>query len=80
MPVHILNTHKQCVPYTFPLPVRWFLCCHFLQRNYRTFLLFIFTATVLCLYVVGVCLAQLFLRHKELVNEDKAAGGTGDGK
>ncbi len=44
------------------------------QRNYRFFLLFIFTATILCLYVMGVCLAQLFLRHQELVDDQRAAG------
>lgn len=32
-----------------------------LQRNYRTFLLFVYTTTVLCLYVMGCCLAQLFM-------------------
>lgn len=44
------------------------------QRNYRTFLLFVYTTTVLCLYVFGCCLAQLFVRHNELVDEAKAAG------
>mmetsp|Transcript_17328 Transcript_17328/g.29618 ORF Transcript_17328/g.29618 Transcript_17328/m.29618 type:complete len:463 (-) Transcript_17328:349-1737(-) len=44
------------------------------KRNYRTFLLFIFTATILCLYVCGVCLAQLFLKHKELA--DAATDGS----
>ena len=39
------------------------------QRNYRTFLLFVFTSTVLCLYVIGCGLAQLFVRHNELVNQ-----------
>lgn len=50
------------------------------KRNYRTFLLFIYTATVLCLYVIGVCLAQLFLKHRELVHDDEAKGGDGSGK
>ena len=38
------------------------------QRNYRSFLLFVFTSTVLCLYVIGCGLAQIFVRHNELVD------------
>jgi len=35
------------------------------RRNYRTFFTFIATATVLCFYVLGFCLAHLFLLMKE---------------
>eukprot|EP00197_Chlamydomonas_leiostraca_P005011 CAMPEP_0202872828 /NCGR_PEP_ID=MMETSP1391-20130828/22109_1 /ASSEMBLY_ACC=CAM_ASM_000867 /TAXON_ID=1034604 /ORGANISM="Chlamydomonas leiostraca, Strain SAG 11-49" /LENGTH=394 /DNA_ID=CAMNT_0049553967 /DNA_START=468 /DNA_END=1652 /DNA_ORIENTATION=- len=49
------------------------------KRNYRSFLLFVYTTTVLCLYVFGCCLAQLFVRHNELVDDAKAEGKSGDG-
>ncbi|KAJ9529000.1 hypothetical protein QJQ45_007078 [Haematococcus lacustris] len=49
------------------------------KRNYRTFLLFIYVTTVFCCYVCGCCVAHLFVRHNQLVEEDQAAGGTGDG-
>jgi len=51
-----------------------------LQRNYRSFLLFIYTATVLCLYAFGNSLASLFVRHQELVDEAKDNGESGDDK
>ncbi|GLC42428.1 hypothetical protein PLESTB_001097600 [Pleodorina starrii] len=43
-------------------------------RNYRTFLLFVYTSTVLCLYVFGVCVAMLFVKHGQLVDEARDAG------
>ncbi|MEW5305025.1 MAG: hypothetical protein WDW36_007595 [Sanguina aurantia] len=46
------------------------------KRNYRSFLLFIYTAAVLCLYVIGCCLAQLFVWHSQVV---EAAQASGDG-
>jgi palmitoyltransferase ZDHHC9/14/18 len=51
----------------------------YMQRNYRTFLIFIYITTVYCLYVFGVCLAQLFVRHRQLVDEAQAAGESTDG-
>ncbi|KAG2486112.1 hypothetical protein HYH03_015207 [Edaphochlamys debaryana] len=48
-------------------------------RNYRTFLLFVYTSTVLCLYVFGVCVAMLFVKHDQLVDEAQEAGQSGDG-
>lgn len=49
------------------------------QRNYRTFLLFVYTSTILCLYVIGVCLTQLFLKHRDYKAEEQAkSGDTGD--
>mmetsp|Transcript_14045 Transcript_14045/g.30408 ORF Transcript_14045/g.30408 Transcript_14045/m.30408 type:complete len:424 (+) Transcript_14045:382-1653(+) len=47
------------------------------KRNYRTFLLFIYTSTVLCLYVFGCCLAQLFVKHNELQADADAQGDYG---
>lgn len=44
------------------------------QRNYRTFLLFVYTTTVMCMYVFGVCLATLFAKHKEVADAARAAG------
>lgn len=43
-------------------------------RNYRTFLLFIVTTSILCIYVFACCLTQLFLKHNELVDEARAKG------
>ncbi|EFJ45166.1 hypothetical protein VOLCADRAFT_106120 [Volvox carteri f. nagariensis] len=43
-------------------------------RNYRSFLLFVYTTTVLCLYVFGVCIAMLFVKHNELVQDARDAG------
>ena len=45
-----------------------------LQRNYRSFLLFVYSTTVLCMYVFGVCTAMLFVKHNELADDAKAAG------
>ena len=45
------------------------------QRNYRTFLLFVYTSTVLCLYVFGLCVAMLFVKHDQLVEESDDASG-----
>ncbi len=45
-----------------------------LQRNYRTFLLFVYTSAVLCMYVFGVSLAMLFVKHNQLVAEAREAG------
>lgn len=53
-------------------------CCP--QRNYRAFLLFVYTSTVLCMYAFGCSMAQLFVRHRELVNEARARGESGDNK
>ncbi len=39
------------------------------RRNYRTFLLFIYTTMVLCVYVFGCCLAMVFVKHGELQGE-----------
>lgn len=50
------------------------------QRNYRFFLLFIYTSTLLCLYAFGNSLAQLFVRHQQLVNEAKNKGLSGNNK
>ena len=33
----------------------------YLQRNYRFFLAFIFSCTLLCMTIFGTCLAQLLL-------------------
>ncbi|GFR51175.1 hypothetical protein Agub_g13449, partial [Astrephomene gubernaculifera] len=44
-------------------------------RNYRSFLLFVYTSTVLCLYVFGVCVAMLFVKHNQLAGEAREAGG-----
>ena len=49
-------------------------CALFSQRNYRTFLLFIFTTSVLCIYVFACCLTQLFLKHNELVDDARTSG------
>ena len=49
------------------------------QRNYRTFLLFVYTSSVLCLYVFGVCVAMLFVKHDQLVGEAADAGQSTDG-
>lgn len=43
-------------------------------RNYRTFLLFVYTSAVLCMYVFGVSLAMLFVKHNQLVDEAREAG------
>ncbi|KAG2430389.1 hypothetical protein HYH02_013751 [Chlamydomonas schloesseri] len=48
-------------------------------RNYRTFLLFVYTSAVLCLYVFGVCVAMLFVKHDQLVGEAADAGQPTDG-
>ncbi|KAG2422584.1 hypothetical protein HXX76_015912 [Chlamydomonas incerta] len=48
-------------------------------RNYRTFLLFVYTSAVLCLYVFGVCVAMLFVKHDQLVGEAADAGQATDG-
>jgi hypothetical protein len=45
-----------------------------LQRNYRTFLLFIFTTSILCIYVFACCLTQLFLKHNQLVDDARRDG------
>ena len=54
-------------PFSFPKPYACAPLPH-TQRNYRSFLLFVFTSTVLCLYVIGCGLAQIFVRHNELVD------------
>eukprot|EP00798_Chlamydomonas_sp_ICE-L_P007650 gene7650-807_t len=43
------------------------------RRNYRTFLLFVYTTMVLCIYVFACCLAAIFVRHGEL--QDAAEEG-----
>ncbi|GLI60784.1 hypothetical protein VaNZ11_003017 [Volvox africanus] len=48
-------------------------------RNYRTFLLFVYTSTVLCLYVFGICVAMLFVKHDQLVRDARNAGHATDG-
>lgn len=40
------------------------------KRNYRSFLLFVFTSTILCLFVMGCCLAHIFVRHDELASQN----------
>jgi palmitoyltransferase ZDHHC9/14/18 len=37
-----------------------------MQRNYRTFLLFIYTTTVYIAWTFGVSLGSLFVKHAEL--------------
>jgi len=44
------------------------------RRNYRTFLLFVYVTAVTCLYVFGCCLAQMFLRHREVAKELQGSG------
>lgn len=39
------------------------------KRNYRTFLLFVYTTTLFCLFSMGCCIAQLILRHNQLAQE-----------
>jgi hypothetical protein len=46
------------------LPVT--LCCFCLQRNYRTFLMFIYSTSIYIAWTFGVSLGSLFVRHKEL--------------
>lgn len=41
------------------------LCCG-LQRNYRTFLLFIYSTSVYIAWTFGVSLGSLFVKHAEL--------------
>lgn len=48
-------------------------------RNYRTFLLFVYTTTLLCLYVFGTCLAQLFIKHGQLADDARERGRPTDG-
>lgn len=47
-------------------------------RNYRTFLLFIYTTTVLCVYVFACSMTQFFLKHDDLVDYADANGDSGD--
>ncbi|KAG1668042.1 hypothetical protein FOA52_006576 [Chlamydomonas sp. UWO 241] len=43
------------------------------QRNYRSFLLFVYTTTVLCLFVMACCISQLFVR-KQQIEDEKGPG------
>lgn len=49
------------------------------QRNYRSFLLFIYTAAILCLYVIACCLTQLFVKHGQVVDDAQASGDGSSG-
>jgi palmitoyltransferase ZDHHC9/14/18 len=44
------------------------------QRNYRTFLLFIYTTSVYIAWTFGVCLGSLFVKHRELAAAAAARG------
>jgi palmitoyltransferase ZDHHC9/14/18 len=51
-----------------------------LQRNYRTFLLFIYTTTIYIMWTFGVSMGMLFVKHGELLKEaggNENAGGNG---
>jgi len=48
------------------------------RRNYRFFLLFVFCTTILCLFVLGVCLYQVFFLHSDL-SADSENGKVGWG-
>jgi len=43
-------------------------------RNYRFFLLFVFTTTLLCLFVLAICLYQLFFLEAQLSEESDGSG------
>ncbi|KAF8060562.1 PAT04 [Scenedesmus sp. PABB004] len=45
------------------------------KRNYRTFLLFIYSTSAYIAWTFGVSLGSLFVRHRELVAAAAAAGG-----
>jgi hypothetical protein len=49
------------------------------QRNYRTFLLFIYATSVFIAWTFGVSLGSLFVKHGQLVEAAAAAAGTGAG-
>jgi hypothetical protein len=44
------------------------------QRNYRTFLLFIYSTSVYIAWTFGVCLGSLFVKHAELQAAAAARG------
>lgn len=44
------------------------------QRNYRTFLLFIYTTSIYIMWTFGVSLGMLFVKHDELVAEQQQQG------
>lgn len=65
----LLNTHHTICFNLGMLPLS-----SSLQRNYRSFLLFIYTAAILCLYVIACCLTQLFVKHGQVVDDAHASG------
>lgn len=42
------------------------MCYLFIQRNYRTFLMFIYATSVYIAWTFGVSMASLFVKHAEL--------------